>query len=162
MKSILVESISSNELVSNPRSTPPSFKEESNIDVQLENGLLLNYPILNFPSEAHRYCLGMMKEESRRGGSDAMHNLQDGAKIEISPSRNNFEQETEARNSALMAGVIEINPILSTAQAFHDHCSDFVLHYCASNESRIALQDVLIDRGHISPSQTSGQTKPNQ
>lgn len=125
----------------------PSFSAGSHIDVHLKGDVIRQYSLWNDPLETHRYCLGILKEEKGRGGSEAMHDLRVGSSLEISAPRNNFELERDAVTSVFLAGGIGITPILCMAQTLHDQGSDFVLHYCSRTESRMAFQDMLLTSG---------------
>ncbi|SLN70678.1 Phthalate 4,5-dioxygenase oxygenase reductase subunit [Roseovarius albus] len=137
------ENIVSFELQREDGSALPAFSAGSHIDVVLPGEVIRQYSLWNDPSETHRYCLGVLNEPNGRGGSTAMHGMKQGAKLQISAPRNNFELDPVARRSMLFAGGIGITPILSMAQALHDQGAEFELHYCARAPERMAFRDVL-------------------
>lgn len=142
-KTTLAEGIAGVELVAANGGALPSFSAGSHIDVHLGEDLLRQYSLWNNPSETHRYCLGVLREEAGRGGSEAVHKLQLGDPLKISAPRNNFELVNDAKQSLLLAGGIGITPILSMAQTLHDNGTGFTMHYCARNSVRMAFQDLI-------------------
>lgn len=139
----LAENIVGLELVAAEGAALPAFTAGSHIDVRLKNDMIRQYSLCNDPSETHRYCLGVLKEADGRGGSAAVHALREGATLKISPPRNNFELDEDARHSLLLAGGIGITPILSMAQTLHANDKGFALHYCARTPSKMAFREWL-------------------
>ncbi|WP_116599031.1 PDR/VanB family oxidoreductase [Primorskyibacter marinus] len=142
-KTMLAKDIAGFELVHADGSSLPGFTAGSHIDVHLGDGLIRQYSLWNDPSESHRYCLGVLKEEAGRGGSAAMHELTVGATLSISVPRNNFELNDSAKHSLLLAGGIGITPILGMAQALHERGESFALHYCARSPERMAFKGMV-------------------
>ncbi len=139
----LADGIAAIELARDDGDPLPPFTAGSHIDVHLENGLFRQYSLWNNPSGADRYCLGVLREEPGRGGSQAMHMLRSGSRLKISPPRNRFELVSDAGDSLLLAGGIGITPILCMAQVLHGRGAEFELHYCARARGRMAFRDLL-------------------
>ena len=140
----LAEEIAAIELTREDGEPLPSFTAGSHIDVHLGSGLIRQYSLWNDPSGADRYCLGVLREEPGRGGSHAVHKLQSGSRLSISPPRNRFELAPDAGDSLLLAGGIGITPILCMVQVLHARGAEFELHYCARSPGRMAFRDLLM------------------
>ncbi|KAF1311043.1 Vanillate O-demethylase reductase subunit [Pseudomonas sp. SG-MS2] len=134
------EDIISIELVPANGGAMPVFDAGSHIDVHLPQGIIRQYSIWNHPDETHRYCVGVLKDPSSRGGSRAVHEqLRVGQVIQISEPRNLFPLDVKAKRSVLFAGGIGITPILSMAQRLAANNQDFEMHYCARAEEKAAF-----------------------
>ena len=95
----------------------PAFTAGAHIDLQLPNGMVRSYSLLNDPKETHRYVLGILKDKASRGGSRCVHEqLRVGNEITISEPRNHFELDEGAPYSVLIAGGIGITPLLAMAR----------------------------------------------
>src|SRR5258708_5569001 len=68
----------------------PPFSAGSHVDVQLRSGLVRQYSLCNHSDETHRYMIGVLRDPHSRGGSTAMHELQEGDVMQISQPRNHF------------------------------------------------------------------------
>ncbi|WP_421682734.1 oxidoreductase [Stutzerimonas urumqiensis] len=121
----------------------PAFSAGSHIDLHLPGGLVRQYSLCNHPEERHRYEIAVLKEADGRGGSQAVHQLTEGVRLQISEPRNLFPLMHEARRSLLFAGGIGITPILCMAQRLAHTGADFELHYCARSATRAAFVDRL-------------------
>lgn len=124
----------------------PQFAPGAHIEIELAPGLLRHYSLYNACTERHRYCIGVLRENTSRGGSAAMHEqVHVGGRLRISAPRNHFPLESGAAQSALLAGGIGITPMLCMAEALHAAGADFVLHYCARSVSQAAFVEHLRD-----------------
>lgn len=121
----------------------PAFTAGSHLDVHLPNGLVRQYSLRNAPSDCHRYCLGVLREQNGRGGSAAMHALEPGASLEASRPRNNFVLDEAAPFSLLLAGGIGVTPLLSMAYRLAALGNDFAFHYAARSAERMAFRDEI-------------------
>ncbi len=153
-KSVLAHDIAGLELVAADGKPLPAFTAGSHIDIHLNNGVVRQYSLCNDPSETDRYCLGVLRETDGRGGSEAVHNLDVGQRVEISEPRNHFALSDKAEHSLLIAGGIGITPILSMARALNAKGASFELHYCARTKVRMAFREDLLtsefsDRVHL-------------
>jgi vanillate O-demethylase ferredoxin subunit len=66
-----------------------------------------------------------------------------GARVRISPPRNNFRLVETARNSILIAGGIGITPLLGMAWRLAELNLNFHLHYCTRSLARTAFRPLL-------------------
>jgi vanillate monooxygenase ferredoxin subunit len=118
----------------------PPFSAGSHVDVQLRSGLVRQYSLCNHSDETHRYMIGVLRDPHSRGGSTAMHELQEGDVMQISQPRNHFPL-VHARRSLLFAGGIGITPILCMAEVLAHDGKDFDMHYCTRSPAKTAFRD---------------------
>ena len=91
----------------------PPFDAGSHIDLQLPNGLLRRYSLVNPPGDPGRYLVAVLNDRASRGGSRWLHeNLRIGMRLTISAPRNNFKLHEDAAHTVLVAGGIGITPLL--------------------------------------------------
>jgi vanillate O-demethylase ferredoxin subunit len=117
----------------------PAFSAGAHIDVHLPDGLIRQYSLCNHPEERHRYQIAVLRNADSRGGSIAMHGLQQGVRLRISEPRNLFPLQHDAKRHLLMAGGIGITPILCMAERLAQTQGSFELHYCTRSPSRAAF-----------------------
>ncbi len=115
----------------------PAFEAGSHVDVHLGDGLVRQYSLCNSPLQAGHYELGVLRVEGSRGGSEAVHRLQEGDELQIGTPRNLFPLAAQASHHLLLAGGIGITPLLSMAEALHADGARFQLHACARNAARL-------------------------
>ncbi|MBN3851136.1 MULTISPECIES: PDR/VanB family oxidoreductase [Burkholderiaceae] len=132
----------------------PPFTAGAHIDVFIRPGLVRQYSLCNAPRERHQYVIAVLQDPQSRGGSVAMHTIDEGDIVEISEPRNHFSLVDGATRSVLVAGGIGITPILSMVYQLHEDDASFELHYCARDTARMALRDDLealglADRAHL-------------
>ncbi|SDF49609.1 vanillate O-demethylase ferredoxin subunit [Salipiger thiooxidans] len=121
----------------------PPFGAGDHIMIDLGPQMSRAYSLCNDPAETHRYVIAVLKEPDGKGGSVAMHALDEGAEVAVSLPRNNFALVLGAKRHILLAGGIGITPLLSMAHALSRHKADFVLHYGVRDLSRMALRDLI-------------------
>jgi vanillate O-demethylase ferredoxin subunit len=135
------QDIASFELLPVDGPTLPAFSAGAHIDVQLADGLTRQYSLCNDPAEVHRYRIAVLREAQSRGGSQAMHALQEGDELHIGAPRNHFALVPGARRSLLLAGGIGVTPILCMARHLAATGADFEMHYCSRTRARTAFVD---------------------
>ena len=122
----------------------PAFTAGSHVDLQLPNGLIRSYSLLNAQNERHRYLIGVNKDAKSRGGSRFLHEtLQAGDVITISHPRNNFALDEQAPHSVLIAGGIGITPLVSMIQRIDQLGRSWELHYATRTRKNAAFLDRL-------------------
>ncbi len=134
--------IQSYELVDPDGNRLPPFEAGAHIDVHLPNGLVRQYSICSDPAHRHHYVIGVLREESGRGGSRMIHerlHVQDS--VRISTPRNNFRLRGGARKVLLLAGGIGVTPLKSMAHELERAGVDYELHYCAKDAACTAFRD---------------------
>lgn len=139
------QDIASYELARTDGGALPAFAAGAHIDVEVRPGLLRQYSLCTPLEHPQRYLIGVLKEPTSRGGSRALHDeIKEGSVLRISEPRLLFPLERDARRSLLFAGGIGITPILSMAERLAQGGSDFELHYCSRNHSRMAFRERLL------------------
>ena len=123
----------------------PAFSAGAHIDVTLGDGLVRQYSLCNDPLESHRYLIAVLRDAQSRGGSLAMHALEEGDWLEISEPKNHFPLHAHARHSVLLAGGIGVTPIVSMAEALDHAGAAFEMHYCTRSAARTAFRDRLAE-----------------
>jgi vanillate O-demethylase ferredoxin subunit len=137
------DDICSFELVPADGEALPAFSAGAHIDVHIAPSMIRQYSLSNDPSEINRYRIAVLREETSRGGSAAMHDrVQLGDVLRISHPRNLFPL-ADAPRSLLIAGGIGVTPILSMARTLHSQGRPFEMHYCARSASRMAFVDEI-------------------
>lgn len=131
------------EFVANDGQELPAFTAGSHVDVHLPRKMVRQYSLWNDPTERHRYCLGVLRDWTGRGGSIAMHAMKVGDVLEFGSPRNAFELIEDASHYLLLAGGIGITPILSMAARLASANKPFELHYCGRTASRMAFREEL-------------------
>ncbi len=118
----------------------PSASPGSHIDVHLPDGLIRQYSIFHIDHALEYYDIAVLLDPQSRGGSEYMHHeLIQGAVLEISEPRNQFELSTLGKHHVLIAGGIGVTPILSMAEFLSANGQSFEVHYCARSQSRAAF-----------------------
>ncbi len=127
-----------------PGQSLPAFTAGSHLDLHLPGGLVRPYSLSNDPAETHRYVLGVLREETSRGGSAAVHDaLQVGQTLAASQPRNHFALQPTPAPKLLLAGGIGITPVLSMARQLVREGRPFQLIYAGRSRERMAFIDEL-------------------
>ena len=127
-----------------PGQSLPAFAAGSHLDLHLPGGLVRPYSLCNDPAETHRYMLGVLREETSRGGSAAVHDaLQVGQTLAASQPRNHFALQPTPAHKLLLAGGIGITPVLSMARQLVRENRPFQLIYAGRSRERMAFIDEL-------------------
>jgi vanillate O-demethylase ferredoxin subunit len=130
------------ELASADAAPLPPFSAGAHIDVHVD-GHIRQYSLCNSPAETGHYRIGVLRDPASRGGSVAMHALQEGTTLEISTPKNHFPLEAQASHTILLAGGIGITPILCMAEQLLLAGRSFELHYCTREPARTAFRERL-------------------
>jgi len=135
------DGIISLELRPAPGSTAfPPFDAGAHIDLQLPNGLVRSYSLLNAPTERNRYLIGVLNDRNSRGGSRCVHEqLRVGMTLPISAPRNNFTLDETAPRSVLVAGGIGVTPILAMLERLSALGGPVDFIYCARSRNEAAF-----------------------
>jgi vanillate monooxygenase ferredoxin subunit len=128
-KTIEAHNIASFELVPADGGELPEFSPGSHIDVTLPNGVVRQYSLANSAAERHRYLIGVWKDANSRGGSVAMHEVNEGDKLKVGLPRNRFKIPKDIKRAILIARGIGVTPILSIADDLKRKGIPFELHY---------------------------------
>lgn len=117
----------------------PPFEAGAHVDVYLPTGIIRQYSIWSDPNDRTRYCIAVLKAPDSRGGSVAVHALQSGAQIKITPPRNTFALVETAPASLLIAGGIGVTPMIAMASRLAASARPFTMHYCARRREDAAF-----------------------
>ena len=138
------DGISSYELVAPEGGSLPPFTAGAHVDLQLPDGLVRSYSLVNAPSETHRYLIAVYRDEASRGGSSWMHQVpRVGDLLTISEPINHFPLTEDAANSIFIAGGIGITPIVAMASHLQELGRSWHLHYAARSPAQAAFADAL-------------------
>lgn len=125
----------------------PAFSAGSHIHVYVAEGLSRQYSLCNDPSETHRYVIGVLKEENGRGGSKAMHELEEGQEIYISRPENHFQLADRGANfHLLLAGGIGVTPMMAMIEELERRGASYLMHYCTRSPEKTAFMERLEPR----------------
>jgi len=130
----------------------PAFRAGAHIDVHIRPGCVRQFSLCNDPRERQRYVVAVLREESGRGGSKAMHDLlRIGQSVTLGVPRNFFPLARDARRHFLVAGGIGVTPMMAMASELQAQEQDFFLHYCTRSPERTAFRERvsgLVASGH--------------
>ncbi|PTQ92087.1 vanillate O-demethylase ferredoxin subunit [Paraburkholderia sp. GV068] len=138
-KQMVAEDICLFDLTLANQSALPAFSAGAHIDVAPVPGLVRQYSLCNNPEDRHRYQIAVLRTPDSRGGSVAMHGLNEGDTLEISVPRNQFPLAAHAGRSILIAGGIGVTPLLCMAERLVHEPGAFEFHYCARDMTRMAF-----------------------
>jgi tetrachlorobenzoquinone reductase len=143
-------SIHTYELVPLDDDVLPPFAAGAHIDVNLANGMVRSYSLINSQDERHRYVIAVQKDGKSRGGSKWVHeNFRLGDVIILGLPRNNFALNEDAEKSVLIAGGIGVTPFLSMIDRLGTISRDWELIYCARKRSAAAFLKRLEGRPKV-------------
>jgi len=122
----------------------PAFEAGAHIDVVVAPEYFRQYSLAGDPRDASKYVIGVLREDSGRGGSALMHRIfRPGRKVFISRPINHFPLDEAAERSLLFGGGIGIPPLIAMAHRLHALGRDFEMHYsCTSRASAAFLDDL--------------------
>lgn len=90
----------------------PDSDPGAHIDINLPNGIVRQYSLINSGRGPRSYRVGVKRDPVSRGGSAYMHDqLKVGTTLQISHPRNHFPLAANATSSTFIAGGIGITPI---------------------------------------------------
>jgi vanillate O-demethylase ferredoxin subunit len=131
----------------------PPFDAGAHIDVMIPEAFLRQYSLCSNPEDRRRYLIGVLREETGRGGSKAMHDkVRPGHLITISRPRNTFALAEAAERYLLIAGGIGITPMMAMLETLKSRKANFTMHYCARSPERMAFKERLTEfvrRGRV-------------
>lgn len=121
----------------------PAAKAGAHIDLELPNGLVRQYSIVN-PDEENCYRIAVLRAPQSKGGSTYIFDcLHEGAELSIRGPRNNFPLKESPRSVCLIAGGIGVTPLLSMAQVLTRSGRTWRLYYCVRDRASIGFADIL-------------------
>jgi vanillate O-demethylase ferredoxin subunit len=111
----------------------------AHVDVHLQGGLVRQYSIWKWNAEATQLHVAVKREDTGRGGSRAMHDLPEGAVLELGGPRNHFKLEAGTGPVTLIAGGIGATPIYAMAQALQAAGRPFTVQYLVRSRDFAAM-----------------------
>jgi ferredoxin-NADP reductase len=104
------------------------------------------YSVVSDPADLMRYEIAVLHVEGGNGGSAILHQqVQLGDLLEVSSPRNEFQIDSSAQHSILIAGGIGITPILSLARELARGGDSFEVHYVGRSADRMPYREVLTE-----------------
>ena len=138
------EGIVSYEFVSADGTPLPPFTAGAHIDLQLPDGLVRSYSLVNDPGERHRYVVTVDLARESRGGSAWMHSTpRPGDRLASSLPVNDFPLYEDAPLSIFIAGGIGITPFMSLAARLNALGRAWRMHYTIRSHQRAAYVQEL-------------------
>jgi ferredoxin-NADP reductase len=123
-----------------------AFEPGAHIDVELPNGTIRQYSLVNEPGVRDRYLICVKHDPNSRGGSRFMHEqLRVATTIEVRAVRNNFRLASEAAPTLLIAGGIGVTPILAMAEHLAAEGRPAEVVYAARSRHDLAFLGRLSD-----------------
>ncbi|WP_111510115.1 PDR/VanB family oxidoreductase [Mycobacterium kyogaense] len=123
-----------------------AYTPGAHIDVVGPTAITRQYSLCSRPDAGDTFTVAIKREPNSRGGSAALHELQEGDVIQISAPRNLLTIAEQASHHVLVAAGIGITPMLSMARYMDVRGIDFQLHYFARSEEEAAFLPILRDR----------------
>lgn len=115
----------------------------AHIDVRGPTGVLRQYSLCNPPSETGSLLIAVKLEPESRGGSAALHHVEEGDVLAIGEPRNLVSLADSADRHLLVAGGIGITPMLSLAYDLRARGREFRLVYFARSREDAAFVELL-------------------
>ncbi len=120
-----------------------SLQAGCHIDVHLNDELVRNYSVWEWAPDGKTLSVAVKREDAGRGGSLAMHALQEGVEIAIGGPRNNFALEPGQGPVVLVGGGIGVTPIYSMAKALKDSGQEFSVYYLVRSREHAAFDSLF-------------------
>lgn len=111
----------------------------AHIDVYLPGELLRQYSLWQWDPDGRWGSVAVKREADGRGGSAAMHALEEGQNLSLAGPRNNFPLVEDAPYSVLLAGGIGATPIYAMAARLAALGRPQAVHYRARSRDAAAF-----------------------
>lgn len=122
------------------------YSPGAHIDVVGPTALTRQYSLCGRPDGEAAFLFAVKREEGGRGGSQALHDLNVGDRLQVSAPRNLIQVAEGAEHHILVAGGIGITPMLSLARYMDVRDISFELHYYARSEEDAAFLPLLTEK----------------
>lgn len=119
----------------------------AHVDVHLSDDLVRQYSIWSWSLDGRTLNVAVKREDGGRGGSLAMHALEEGAEVEIGGPRNHFKLGSENRYATLIAGGIGATPLVAMARELLNAGRDFQVIYLVRSKELAAMDSKFRDLG---------------
>jgi ferredoxin-NADP reductase len=128
------------EIVSRDGSELPAFTAGGHIDITVTPEYIRQFSLAGDPADRSRYLVGVLREDSGRGGSRKIHQmLRPGVPVVVSRPRNHFPVAPDARRHVLLAGGIGVTPLIAMGHELCRSGADFTLYYKARTRAQAAF-----------------------
>lgn len=111
----------------------------AHVDVHLGDDLVRQYSIWSWSLDGRQLNVAVKREDQGRGGSRAMHALQEGAEVQIGGPRNHFKLQPGDRYVTLIAGGIGATPLVAMARELLNAGRDFQVVYLVRSKELAAM-----------------------
>lgn len=128
-----------------------TYEPGAHVDLTGPTGVTRQYSLCSPPQDRRAYLVAVKKEAQSRGGSAALHEVQEGTELEMGAPRNLFRLDPEAREHVLCAAGIGVTPLLSMAYRLAETGQPWRLHYFARSAQYAAFSALLAETfaGHV-------------
>ena len=123
-----------------------AFSPGSHIAVEIPLGQKTRrnfYSLCSSPYKTEFYDLAVLLNSNSRGGSQYLHQIELGEKLNIGLPKNSFYLNNLARKYILVAGGIGITPFMSMLDSLSRFNTPVELHYAARSIAECAFYEVL-------------------
>jgi reductive dehalogenase len=142
----MTEDVSLYEFASLDGQPLPEWTAGAHLDIVVAPEFLRQYSMSGDPADRSRYQIGVLREDSGRGGSALLHRIfSKSRKIFISKPINHFPLEHDAEKSFFMGGGIGITPMIAMAHEAHEAGLDFEMHYSVKSRTSAGYLKQLAD-----------------
>lgn len=128
-----------------------TYEPGAHVDLTGPTGVTRQYSLCSPPQDRRAYLVAVKKEAQSRGGSAALHEVQEGTELEMGAPRNLFRLDPEAGEHVLCAAGIGVTPLLSMAYRLAETGQPWRLHYFARSPQYAAFSALLAETfaGHV-------------
>ncbi len=133
----------------------PPWTAGAHLDIVVAPEFLRQYSMSGDPADRSCYQIGVLREDTGRGGSALMHRIfTEGRRVFLSKPINHFALVKDANHTFLMGGGIGVTPMVAMGHELYAAGKSFDLHYSVPTRSAAAYGDRLAqmpwaDRVHL-------------
>ena len=122
----------------------PEWTAGAHLDIVVAPEYLRQYSMSGDPADRSTYQIGVLREDTGRGGSKLMHRIfAEGRRVFISKPINHFPLDETATRTFLMGGGIGVTPMIAMGHRLHALGAEFVLHYSVKTRGTAGYLDDL-------------------
>ncbi|MDA5559002.1 PDR/VanB family oxidoreductase [Shimia sp. MMG029] len=111
----------------------------AHVDIHLGEELVRQYSIWSWSLDGRQLNVAVKREDDGRGGSLAMHALEEGVQVQIGGPRNHFKLQAADRYVTLIAGGIGATPLVAMARELLNAGRDFQVVYLVRTKDLAAM-----------------------
>ncbi len=122
----------------------PEWSAGAHLDILVAPEFLRQYSMSGDPADRRRYEIGVLREDTGRGGSKLLHRIfTPGRRVFMARPINHFELDETATKTLLIGGGIGITPMIAFAHRLHALGRDFAVHYSVPSRAAAGYLDDL-------------------